>query len=38
MQQWGFMLLMLLIVAGRGLLWMVVGVPSRQIAGFLIGY
>jgi Zn-dependent protease len=37
MQQWGMMIMMLLIVAGRDLLWWLVGVPSLRLAGFLVG-
>jgi hypothetical protein len=29
--------MMLLIVAGRDLLWWLVGVPSLRLAGFLVG-
>jgi Zn-dependent protease len=37
MMQWGMMMLMLLIVAGRELLVLLVAVPSARIAGILIG-
>jgi Zn-dependent protease len=37
MLQWGMMIMMLLIVAGRDLLMLLVGVPSFRLAAFLIG-
>jgi Zn-dependent protease len=37
MMQWGMMIMMLLILAGRPLLTFLVGVPSVQLTAFLIG-
>lgn len=38
MMQWGMMLLLLLLLVGRDLLVLLVGVPMNRIAGLLLGY
>jgi Zn-dependent protease len=38
MMQWGMMLMLLLLVAGRDLLSLLVAVPSGNLAAYLIGY